>query len=82
MTEHTGGRLHVRGEKRTIEIISEGPLPYVRIAHIGSNSPGDQANARRLVAAWNACEGLTTEDLESGRWQMTLMDIDDSPVGP
>jgi hypothetical protein len=24
----------------------------------------DEANARRLAACWNACEGLTTENLE------------------
>ena len=32
--------------------------------------PGDEAeqiaNAKRLVACWNACKGLTTKDLERG----------------
>lgn len=26
----------------------------------------DRANARRIVAAWNACDGISTEALESG----------------
>lgn len=31
----------------------------------GPNNPGMRyANARRLVACWNACEGLSTESLE------------------
>lgn len=36
----------------------------VDIAHIG-NGPRGEANARRLVACWNACEGLTTEHMEN-----------------
>lgn len=28
------------------------------------SSPEQEAQARRLVAAWNACQGITTDDLE------------------
>lgn len=32
----------------------------------GANNPGmREANARRLVASWNACDGLSTENLEN-----------------
>ncbi len=61
MAEHTKGRLHVRSDKRMIELIAEGSI---RIARTESNSPEDQANARRLVTCWNACEGISTELLE------------------
>lgn len=36
-------------------------LPIISTRHENS-----EANARRLVACWNACEGIDTEDLEAG----------------
>jgi hypothetical protein len=33
---------------------------------IGVFGGTDPANARRLVACWNACDGIPTEEIESG----------------
>lgn len=43
-----------------------------------------EANARRLVACWNACQGLSTEALEGGLIQRALaalQDFGDLPDG-
>ena len=52
--EHTDGRLHVVGA----QLLLDGPIHY-RVA--GGMSPAD---ARRLCAAWNCCNGIGTEELE------------------
>lgn len=61
---HTQGRLRIgtpppNGEQT---IGTEQGL-MVAVATTGIDIP-TKANARRLVAAWNACEGITTERLE------------------
>ena len=38
----------------------------MRVANCGHAETFDQANARRIAAAWNACAGITTELLEAG----------------
>ena len=34
--------------------------------------PEDIANARRIAACWNVCQGIPTETLEAGRCKMIL----------
>ncbi len=34
--------------------------------------PEDIANARRIAACWNVCQGIPTETLEAGRCKMTF----------
>lgn len=53
---------------------ADGDLQHVAIAllHTTADAPSDdmleecKANARRIVAAWNACDGISTEALEAG----------------
>lgn len=57
--EHTPGRVILFTQYGDHEIRSEtGELIAVSVSH-------QHANARRLVACWNACEKASTEDLES-----------------
>jgi len=69
--KHTQGRL---GLSRNGVIVG-GPLqhyvngsaqPQVFMACVGPDggSEEQEANARRLVACWNACDGISTSDLE------------------
>lgn len=67
--QHTQGRLTVAGP--TIQGGEDACGVPLAIAHMlnpyaGATGAADrvEANARRLVACWNACEGLTTETLE------------------
>jgi len=40
---------------------------YVRSLYVATTvGEAEKANARRIVACWNACEGLSTEELEAG----------------
>jgi hypothetical protein len=64
-----------RGEEHESKVeIQEAVAPYRVVCTVegGRISPrypsGDEmrANARRVVALWNACAGLSTEALESG----------------
>ena len=69
--QHTPGRLviHQDHTHKVLSIEDAGDFGHLKI-----NSPwvedaweGDEeaeANARRLVACWNACEGISTEALE------------------
>lgn len=70
--QHTPGRLTV-----AVEIFDNDGMPETALQALGgaatvavaldfgSNNPGmREANARRLVACWNACEGIDTEYLE------------------
>ena len=73
MSEHTKGRLKLLAPRWTGD--NEAALIICNEAgsSLGIMSPGDpfigidesQANARRLVACWNACDGVSTESLES-----------------
>jgi hypothetical protein len=70
--QHTPGRLEV-----AVEIFDNDGTPETALQALGGsatvavaldfgpNNPGmREANSRRLVACWNACEGISTEALE------------------
>ena len=76
MSEHTSGRLYIRTNRHPntdgtawgwVDLYPPGSMNQaspegVQITwSIGRKS---EANARRLVACWNACEGISTEALE------------------
>lgn len=71
--QHTPGRLNV-----AVEIFDNDGMPETVIQGLGAaasvavaldfgaNNPCmREANARRLVACWNACEGISTDDIEA-----------------
>jgi len=69
MSAHTPGRL-VIGKRRGAVFPIESDAPAVQgqiVADVGFGASGevDIANARRLVACWNACEKVSLEDLEA-----------------
>lgn len=77
---HTTGKLRVyfADSLRSWPGIDNGASKIVVHAdvrgHRRSGVGGDteeevQANARRLVACWNACDGISTEELEAGAIQ-------------
>ena len=59
--QHTPGRLVVRGG---YSIYTTDGTPVADTCLTASIPDNDEANARRLVACWNACEGIDTEYLE------------------
>ena len=59
--QHTPGRLAVRGG---YSIYTTDGTPVADTCLTASIPDNDEANARRLVACWNACEGIQTELLE------------------
>ena len=67
MNEHTEGKIEAYTEESfsgwfALRQITDDGLNH----EIGSGDGGlFEPDARRLAAAWNACEGLTTENLES-----------------
>lgn len=71
MSEHTPGKLEVLDDRRisvTLPSLIEGcgySSHCVALTFGGDARVNSHANARRLVAAWNACEGLDTELLEN-----------------
>lgn len=62
MSTHTPGRLKVRGGFSIYA--DDGKTPVADTCLTNSVPDNDEANARRLAACWNACEGLDTESLE------------------
>lgn len=74
-TEHTAGKvLHdtrgyphpdIRAEsgRKIAYTWGTGPQPKSQEAY-KKRTAEDRANARRLVACWNACQSITTESLE------------------
>lgn len=62
--KHTQGRLVVRGGFSIYA--DEGKTPVADTCLTASVPDNDEANARRLVACWNACQGVPTEVLEGG----------------
>ena len=71
-TQHTSGRLKTRKgfDTDTIEIFKpdrsiKKPFFPTELATVNAEDKEGKANARRLVAAWNACEGISTEALEA-----------------
>ncbi len=83
MAEHTKGKLVVvKFEKCTfIDTEDTEESNGLRIADCDGDdliSPEvARANARRLVACWNVCEGFTTEELES---QVAWLENTESPI--
>jgi hypothetical protein len=57
-----------RGETLSLDGVSM-PCGYVPSEHIGKK------NARRLVACWNACDGISTEALEMAAALGGLRDV-------
>jgi hypothetical protein len=75
MAAHTNGKLFVECQSSDmIEIQTETGRS---IAFVGDDDDRVD-NARRLVAAWNACEGISTEELEDGAIQK-LREIAENP---
>lgn len=62
-TQHTQGRLHVAGQYK-VQIRSDSHQVAKAWSLAGKTG---QENARRLVACWNACDGLHTESLECNK---------------
>lgn len=63
MSGHTPGRLVVRGGYSIYA--DDGKTPVADACLTNSVADKDEANARRLVACWNACEGISTDELET-----------------
>lgn len=59
--EHTKGKLRVQDDDEYSVLVAEGAHPDDSMAHVWT-----KPDARRLVACWNACEGISTEDIEHG----------------
>lgn len=65
-TQHTPGKLEQHGVWIFTDVADSAAI--AKLEYGGVDSPGfaaAKANARRLVAAWNACEGIDTEVLEN-----------------
>ena len=71
MSEHTPGRLEVLDDRRisvTLPPLMEGcgyTSHCVAMAYGGDERVNSHANARRLAASWNACDGFETDLLEN-----------------
>ena len=71
MSEHTPGRLEVLDDRRisvTLPPLIEGcgyTSHCVAMAYGGDERVNSHANARRLAASWNACDGFETDLLEN-----------------
>jgi hypothetical protein len=70
-TEHTPGRLKVGQHLGSLssfcihmDVGDKGRGTEIVEAVCGLSTEQRLANARRLVACWNACEGISTENLE------------------
>lgn len=84
MSEHTDGKLIAKYEWLVPEAHQDRPIGnssnpihdrdnYAHVvAQVRGRYHNQDANARRLAAAWNLCEGIDTESLETGA---TLVDI-------
>lgn len=71
MSKHTQGRLKMRQgfEDDTQELYVpdssiKQPFEPTALATVSADDAEGMANARRLAACWNACEGIPTEALE------------------
>ena len=69
MTEHTKGLLRVG---HSGAVVADHPVPEMSgsdaVEYYGGHLVAESvtaANARRLAACWNACDGFTTEELEA-----------------
>lgn len=67
MSAHTPGRLTVRanGDANSYALLDQNGQWWMSLLLNGQQLTASQeANMRRLAACWNACEGLSTENLE------------------
>ena len=69
MSEHTKGLLRVG---HSGAVVADHPVPEMSgsdaVEYYGGHLVAESvtaANARRLAACWNACDGFTTEELEA-----------------
>lgn len=60
MTNHVSGKLSM---SPGTHILTEDGKSIAQLNY-GYDLPVQEANGRRLVACWNACQGIDTEDLE------------------
>jgi hypothetical protein len=79
MSEHTQGRMTINtdkadgwpllmiGSRIVANVNTESGVDTSKAPSIAFKPMPAEANARRLVACWNACEGLHTESLERGK---------------
>lgn len=59
-------RFHEDGDANTYSMIDEGGRWWLALLHNGEAvTQRQRANMRRLAAAWNACEGIPTAELEA-----------------
>ena len=73
--QHTPGRLIVRNGYSLYA--ADGKTPVADTCLTNSVPDNDEANARRLVACWNACEGISTDALERlGTLDRARVDLD------
>lgn len=61
-TAHTKGRLIVKGRYSVCTEDGETEVANTRWTTLDSSN--DEANARRIAACWNACDGIETSALE------------------
>ena len=61
-TQHTQGRLMVKGG---YSLYAGDDTPVADTCLTNSMPANDEANARRLAACWNACDGVPTQALEN-----------------
>ena len=68
MSEHTPGLLYCVEKNPTIIRSDEAKMEVARASPVYMDRSERIANARRLVACWNACAGIPTETLECDGW--------------
>ncbi len=70
MSEHTKGKLKLDTWGGCLDIVTDDAkeifIAKVEVTSVATSTETREANARRLVACWNALDGISTEDLESG----------------
>jgi hypothetical protein len=64
-TQHTQGLLVASEPSDTLHAIRDTKGRVVADVGYSGTNAGDIANARRIVACWNACDGIDTQYLES-----------------
>jgi len=64
---HTQGRLTADKPRDDLHAIRDCRNRIVADVGYSGTLTGDVANARRLAACWNACDGIATEILEAGK---------------
>jgi hypothetical protein len=63
---HTEGKLHYQEESDAYTHIARDVNGRIIFSTPQGSKGTDEANARRLVACWNACEGLPQDALDGG----------------